>query len=88
MIAPLPPLRTKMNAEPTSPTRPRHAPPSRSQRMNLFPTPHLGAGRASVGLGVVFRQVFGEEIDVVAEVAGEHLGALLVGFFVSLPVCF
>jgi hypothetical protein len=47
----------------------------------------FGAGIASMRLRVMLREVFFEKIYGRAKIACEHLGSLLVGFFMSFPVC-
>jgi hypothetical protein len=88
MIASLSPISAEMAAESTAPARPFHAYSFRRECMRSFATlSSVGAGIASMRLRVMLCEVFFEKIYGRAEIACKHLGSLLVGFFMSFPVC-
>lgn len=88
VVAAFGPVGAEVAAEAAAPARTSHALFARGEHVRLLVVFCGAAARgAAVRLPVVCGKVFLEEVDCGTEVAFEHFWALLVRFFVALPVC-
>lgn len=89
VVAAFGPVGAEVAAEAAAPARSRHAFFACGEHVRfLVPFRGPAAGGAAVRLHVVCCKVFVQKVDCGTEIAFKHLGALLVGFFMALPVCF